>query len=234
MLIIPAIDIFQGNVVRLFQGDFNKVTYYPFTPVEIAQHFLNLGYKRLHVIDLEGAKIGQPKITTDIEAILRLGAEVQVGGGIRAFKDAKTYLDIGVNSIIISTRAISDHAFVDMLLKHYTSDNVIVSLDVKNGKLAIKGWQEECNSDLAIVIRQLMQQGIKNIIITDIMRDGTMTSVDCGFYKQIILGFPKINFYAAGGVSGYDDIAKLKTIPLAGVIVGKAFYGCASPDVLGF
>jgi len=224
MVILPAIDILDGKVVRLFQGDFNRVTSYQMTPVTIAEYFKKLGYNCLHVIDLKGAKVGAPQILSEVGALLKLGVQIQVGGGIRTLECAKSYFSMGVKRIIVSTQVLIDSIFIEDLLRNFSSDNVMVSLDVKEGKLAIKGWLEEEKQNLSSILEKLIKQNVKNVIVTDIVRDGTLLGINIPFYQELLSSFPSVNFYAAGGISSHYDIEQLQKIGMFGAIVGKAFY----------
>lgn len=224
MQILPAIDILNGKVVRLFQGDYEKATYYADDPLNIAKTFANQGFPFLHVIDLAGAKAGFPQVVKEINDILSLGLEVQVGGGIRSLENAREYIAMGVKRIIIGTQALKNPSFIDELLQAFGADAVSVSLDVRNGKLAINGWIQEHPLPIESVLNQLEKQGIKNVIVTDISRDGTMSGVNSYLYKPLVDSFQTINFYAAGGITTQFDIEDLEKVGVTGAIIGRAFY----------
>lgn len=224
MLIVPAIDLLDGKVVRLLHGDYAKVTHYSDDPLTIAHSFVDQGYSWLHVIDLVGAKAGSPQAKNEIESILSTGLNVQVGGGIRTIQNAQEYFSMGVKRIIIGTQAIINPVFIDQLLHHFPADFIVVSLDVRHGNLAVNGWLQESTESIQTRLELLQNQGIKRLIVTDITRDGTLSGINEALYQPLVLGFPNLEFYAAGGVGSYADIDLSKRMGLAGVIVGKAFY----------
>src|SRR5579872_7277274 len=172
MLVLPAIDLLDGKVVRLFQGDYEKQTAYHTNPVAVARAFAARGYPFLHLIDLGGAKAGSPQALKEIQAILSLGLLVQIGGGIRSFEQAFEYLSMGVKRIILGTAAITNPRLIDSLLQTFPADAVMVSLDVRKGKVAIRGWREDSSLSIEEAIEQL--KGVEQIIVTDIERDGTL------------------------------------------------------------
>lgn len=224
MLIIPAIDILNSKVVRLFQGDYGQVTHYSNDPFQVAQEFVQQGFKFIHFIDLAGAREGRPLITKEVEKILTLPVEVQVGGGIRTIEDAEAYINMGVKRIIIGTQAIKEPSFVDRLIAMYGDDVIAFSLDLRNGLTALNGWVESQLLSVESILQRLEVQGVKHVIVTDISRDGTLQGSNPDIYQPLVNAFPAIKFYAAGGVTTNADIEKLEQIGLSGVIVGKAFY----------
>ncbi len=223
MQIIPAIDIKNGKCVRLFQGDFDKETIYSSSPIDMALKWENQGAKIIHLVDLDGAKIGKSKIIRIVKKIIKeVKIPIEIGGGIRNLKTVKQLINIGVTRIILGTVALEN---TDLLKKHIDlfGDKIIVSIDVNNGKLMKKGWLESSNLELMPSIKMLEKIGVKTIIYTDITRDGTLTEPN---YKDIklIRKTTKMNLIAAGGISSIDQIKKLKIMKVNGVIIGKSLY----------
>lgn len=224
MQIVPAIDILEGKVVRLNQGDYDKASHYTHDLLHYAKAFAAQSYSHLHIIDLSGAKKGSPQILKEIESLLPLGLNIQVGGGIRTLESARAYLERGVKHVIIGTQALIQPSFVEELVGAFGSDPIIVSVDVRNGKLGIQGWLEEHPCTIEEVLARLIQQGIKRVIVTDITRDGTLSGTNIELYKPLVKEFACLELYAAGGVASNNDIEELSRIGVAGAIVGKAFY----------
>ena len=225
IIIIPAIDILHDKVVRLYQGDYQQSTIYDDNPANIAFQLQQEGFKHIHIIDLQGAKEGKPFITKHVEDITKLGMKVQVGGGIRTISSAQHYLNLGVEQVIVSTAILTDlnnyHQFVTKL----TPQRIIVSLDVKNGVVAIKGWKEQLALTLVEAIQFLNERHpIAQLIITDISRDGTLQGVNVELYRDIHQHFPAICLIAAGGVASMQAIEQLDHIEVDRVIVGRALY----------
>lgn len=219
MQIIPAIDILNGKVVRLLHGNYLSSTEYGNSPLEMAKHFQSLGFHHLHIIDLGGAKIGKPQIHPFIPDILSLGLTVQVGGGIRTIEDAKTYASLGVKCIL-STAALENRDLF-FRFQELLGDKLILSLDVIDGKIAVNGWTEKIEKTVDETIRELH---LKQVIVTDISKDGTCSGINIELYKNIILNHPAILLYAAGGISSLNNIKELAAIGTAGSVIGKAFY----------
>jgi phosphoribosylformimino-5-aminoimidazole carboxamide ribotide isomerase len=222
MIVIPAIDLFEGKVVRLIQGDFRRFKIYSENPENVAKKFKEEGAKFLHVIDLEGAKQGRIKNIKSIEKILKEGEiSVQVGGGIREIEDIEILLGIGIKRVIIGTRVLQED-FLKKVIDLF-GDKIVVSLDVKEGKIAIEGWQKITSISAFEFIKKLENIGVKRIIYTDIKRDGTLSGCNIEGVKNIVENV-SIPVIASGGISSLQEIKELKKIKLEGVIVGKAIY----------
>ena len=190
---IPAIDILNGQVVRLYQGHYNNVTKYAKTPIQIAKQFLRLGFSNLHIIDLMGAKTGIFTISPILEEILNLGLAVQVGGGIRTLEQAEALITKGVDRIIVSTNALANQHFLPLLLKLLGSKRVVLSLDFYKGLIATCGWKQRNGKETIASILQ-NYSFLENLIVTDISQDGTLSSkINCNLYRTILQEFPKIN-----------------------------------------
>lgn len=223
MKIFPAIDLFGGKAVRLFKGDYAQMTVYSENPVSVALDFENSGAKYMHVVDLEGAKTGgTPNVETIKEIISATKLFVEVGGGIRSLDVIKTYIDAGVNRVILGTAAVTDEDFLKNAVTSY-GDKIAVGVDIKDGFVAIKGWTEKSSLNAFDFCEKLEKLGVRTVICTDISKDGAMQGANHNLYKELSQKF-KIDFIASGGVSSIDDIIKLKNLNLYGAIVGKAYY----------
>lgn len=223
MLVIPAIDIMNGKCVRLTQGNFGLIKQYSDNPIQIAKKFTKAGAIRLHIVDLDGAKSGKP-VNFDIIKKIRQStpAILEVGGGIRNLKTAKAFLDLGINKIILGTKAINNINPIKELIKLYGSQRIIIGLDLNNNKIAINGWQKTSRQNYLSLARKLKKLGIKEIICTDISRDGTLSNPNLEPIKKLkALGYDVI---ISGGVSDLVTVKKLQNQKSYGVIVGKALY----------
>jgi len=223
MLIIPAIDIINGKCVRLTRGDFTLVKKYNNDPVKIAKQFTTTGATRLHLIDLDGARCGKPINFATIKNIRKnTSAILEVGGGIRNFQNAKKYLDLGIDKIILGTSAIGNFQLLKKIIKNYGIQRIIISLDIKNEKINTNGWQNNTKINYLSVAKKLKQLDIKEIICTDISRDGTLTKPNLEPIKKLqTIGFKVI---ISGGVSNITTIKNLQTKKFYGCIIGKGLY----------
>ena len=223
MLIIPAIDIIGGKCVRLEQGDYSKVKNYGRDPVEVAQKFKEKGIALLHIIDLEGAKEGKLKnFKKTIEIARKTGLDIQTGGGIRTFKDAEKVLNNGIKRVILGTSALKNPELVKKLIDTFGADRIVVSIDVKDGIVMVKGWVENSNLTLDEAIKSLKSTGLEILIFTDIKQDGTLKGINPENIKKVLnKGFKVI---VAGGVTDMEDVKKLEELGAYGCIIGKALY----------
>ncbi|MHB0999645.1 MAG: 1-(5-phosphoribosyl)-5-[(5-phosphoribosylamino)methylideneamino]imidazole-4-carboxamide isomerase [Armatimonadota bacterium] len=226
MQIIPAVDIRGGKCVRLLQGDFERETVFADDPVDMALHWASLGAERLHVVDLDGAKTGQPLNTDVVSRIVKaLSIPVQLGGGIRSIDTAKKILDLGVNRVIIGTSAALDRDLAKAMFDAF-GDRVILGLDARDGWVSIHGWQETVDQKAVDFARDMESIGACRIIHTDISRDGLLAGVNLDAMEQMARAV-SIPVIASGGVTNIDDIHNLKKIEylgIEGVIAGKALY----------
>ncbi len=221
MLVIPAIDIRAGNCVRLQQGDYALETIYGQDPVAMALRLQTAGARALHIVDLDGAKVGRSINLVIIKKIITaVTIPVQVGGGIQSLASVEKLLKIGDTKVIIGTVALENESLIKQMLDKY-GDRIIVSLDSKNGKLAKRGWLENSDQDLLETAIQLEKWGVKTFIYTDVSRDGTLTQPNFEEVKKLqsLLSVPLI---VAGGVSSKADVIALSVLKVAGVIIGKA------------
>ena len=223
MNIIPAIDLIGGEAVRLKKGDYNQVTVYSSTPVDVAKDFETQGAEFLHIVDLDGAKEGSTANYKTIERIVaQTHLSVEVGGGIRSMETVKKYIEIGVDRIIIGTAAVTDPAFLKRAVQAYP-EHIAVGVDIKDGMVAIKGWTEVSALSCFEFCQSLQDLGVKTIICTDISKDGMMSGTNLELYRDMASNF-QLNIIASGGVSSLEDIRQLSDMQLYGAILGKALY----------
>jgi phosphoribosylformimino-5-aminoimidazole carboxamide ribotide isomerase len=226
MLIIPAIDLRAGKVVRLFQGKFDQQKVYSADPVKVAKHWAKQGAKFLHIVDLDGASSGSPKNIELLKEIIdQVGIGVEFGGGVRSMATISKLLDLGVIRVILGTRAASDKKFLKQAWKKF-GEKIIVSIDAKCGKVLTQGWKNSAAKTALVFAQELKAIGFKQIIYTDISKDGTLSGPDITGLKELFKQ-TQLNIIASGGVSGLPDLIKLNKLQkqgLSGVIVGKALY----------
>ena len=223
MLIFPAIDIYAGKAVRLYKGDYREMTVYSENPCEIAFDFKNSGAEQMHVVDLEGARTGgTPNLGMILELKKTAGLFTEVGGGIRNIETVGKYLENGIDRVILGTAAVENPSFLEECASLY-GDRIAVGIDLRDGKVAIKGWTEKTAVDGFDFLKRVRSLGIGTVIVTDISRDGAMRGTNTELYRRLseIRG---INVIAAGGVSSIDDGKALKEIGVYGAIIGKAYY----------
>ena len=223
MLIFPAIDLYDGKAVRLYKGDYAQMTVYSENPPEIAEAFYNAGAGCLHLVDLEGAKTGE---TPNLETIKRIRAAaplfIEVGGGVRSMAVVERYLNAGIDRVILGTAAVTDPAFLQEAVETY-GERIAVGVDIRDGKVAIRGWTEKSERDAFDFCRELQSTGVQTIICTDISRDGAMQGTNRTLYGELSKEL-NINIVASGGVSTVEDIKALRALELYGAIIGKAYY----------
>ena len=223
MLIFPAIDLYEGKAVRLLRGDYAQMTVYSEHPEEIALGFANAGAKWIHLVDLEGAKSGStPNLETVKKIVAASGLSAEVGGGIRSMETVKTYLDAGVSRVILGTAAVTDEEFLREALAAY-GEKIAVGVDIKDGKVAIKGWTVASELDVIPFCEKLQKLGVRTIICTDISKDGAMMGTNHALYGELSRRFD-LQIIASGGVSSMEDVEKLAKLDLYGAIIGKAYY----------
>lgn len=223
MLIFPAIDLYEGQAVRLFKGDYNQKTVYSDNPVEIAEDFKNSGATCIHIVDLEGARDGN---TPNLDIVCNIKKETglfcEIGGGIRTLDVIDKYLGSGMDRVILGTAAVKDPEFVKAAVEKY-GDKIAVGIDIKDGYVAIKGWTEKSEFDAFDFCKMMQDIGVKTIICTDISKDGAMIGTNRELYKELSEKF-SINIVASGGVSSIEDVKALNNMNLYGAIIGKAYY----------
>lgn len=223
MYIFPAIDLYEGKAVRLFKGDYNQMTVYNDDPVAVARDFSAAGATHLHLVDLEGAKYGNtPNLSTVRRILAETGMFTEVGGGIRNMETVKTYLDAGVSRVILGTAAVTDENFLRAATATY-GDKIAVGADIKDGKIAIRGWTETANETTEEFCRRIQALGIRTVICTDISKDGAMAGANHALYRDLSARF-SMQLVASGGVSAMDDVRRLAALGLYGAIIGRAYY----------
>lgn len=223
MIILPAIDLKDNSCVRLCQGEFDNVKVYSNNPLDIALGWKNQGATYLHMVDLDGAKSERMVNKESIESIVKnSGLKVELGGGIRTKEDVKFLLELGVHRVILGTMAVENRELLKELVDEY-KDRIVVSIDAKNGKVALKGWKLLSDVDSLTLCKELEEIGVQTILYTDILKDGMLQGPNFEVYKEISEK-TSLNLIASGGISTLDDIKKLQHMNVYGVIVGKALY----------
>lgn len=226
MEIIPAIDLLEGRCVRLYQGDYARSQVFSENPVEVARQWVEQGASRMHVVDLDGAKVGHPVNTKAIEAIVQaVPVPVQVGGGLRDREGVAQLLDLGVQRAILGTIAVENHALVEQLCAEFPR-KIVVGIDARNGLVATRGWLETSQVKATDLAQQMSQMGTAAIIYTDIHRDGTLAGPNLDALRELANSI-SIPVVASGGVSSITDLLSLLALEPLGVnsvIVGRALY----------
>ncbi|HEY9818710.1 MAG TPA: 1-(5-phosphoribosyl)-5-[(5-phosphoribosylamino)methylideneamino]imidazole-4-carboxamide isomerase [Candidatus Obscuribacterales bacterium] len=226
MDIIPAIDLLNGQCVRLYQGDYSQSEVFDENPVAVAQSWVEQGATRLHLVDLDGAKAGHPVNQKAIAAILKaVDVPVQVGGGLRDRQSVDQLLDLGVQQVIVGTIAVEQPDRVAQLC-HDLPQRIIVGIDARNGKVATRGWLETSEIDAIDLVTRMSAAGASAIIYTDIHRDGTLQGPNCDALREVAIASP-VPVIASGGISHTRDLLSLlglESLGVTGVIVGRALY----------
>lgn len=223
MHIFPAIDLYDKKAVRLLKGDYNQMTVYSDNPAEFALDFEKQGAQFLHIVDLEGARDGTTPNLDIIKSITEnTNLFVEVGGGIRSMDVVKKYIDAGVSRVILGTAAVKDEEFLKLASKTYPG-KVAVGVDILDGYVAIKGWTEKSGYTCFEFCEKMQKLGIKNIICTDISKDGAMQGTNHELYRELSEKF-SMAITASGGVSSLEDVKKLAKLGIYGAIIGKAYY----------
>ena len=223
MILFPAIDLYEGQAVRLYQGDYRQMTVYSSDPAALAKQFAETGATHIHLVDLEGARDGT---TPNLELIRRIAAEtglfVEVGGGIRNMDIARAYLENGVSRVILGTAAVTDPDFLRNALDTW-GERVAVGADLRGGQVAIRGWQQTSDEGAEAFFDRMQGLGVSTMICTDISRDGAMRGANLELYRRLAKR-QGLQIVASGGVSSLDDIKALREMNLYGAILGKAYY----------
>lgn len=223
MILFPAIDLYDRKAVRLYKGDYNQMTVYSENPIEIARDFSSCGATHIHMVDLEGAKDGTTPNLSIVEQIAKeTDLFVEIGGGIRNMETVEKYLSCGVSRVILGTAAVTNPSFLEKAVATY-GNKIAVGADVKDGKIAIKGWLENSAYTLDDFMARLETLGVSNVICTDISKDGAMKGTNRELYRELSRKY-SVSITASGGVSDLDDIAALREMELCGAIIGKAYY----------
>lgn len=223
MILFPAIDIYEGKAVRLYKGDYERMTVYSEHPEEIAKDFRDSGADHIHIVDLEGAKDGT---TPNFDTVCRIkntsGCFCEIGGGIRSMETVDRYLSAGLDRVILGTAAVNDQEFLKACIEKY-GGKIAVGADISNGFVAIKGWTERSGITANDFCGKMQKIGVKTLICTDISKDGAMNGTNRCMYETLSERF-NMQITASGGVSSLDDIKYLKGMNIYGAIIGKAYY----------
>lgn len=225
MLIIPAIDILDGKVVRLLKGEYASATVYSNSPINFVEKFVESGFNRLHIIDLSGAKEQKPLITKLIKEIKSLfTVSIQSGGGVRTLDDALRLVDSGVDYLVTGSISVKNKDIFEKITNEVGADSIISASDSRDGMIAVDGWQSTSGIKLEDQIRYCLSLGIKSFLVTDIARDGSLQGTNRLLYNKLLADFPGLFLIASGGVKDKTDLRELKENDVPAVVVGKAFY----------
>jgi len=228
MIIIPAIDILKGKCVMLTQGKIENEKIYSTDPVFIARMWLAKGAQRIHIIDLDGAFCGAPQNLELLKEIRKsINCTIEFGGGVRSEKVAGQLFKIGVDKVILGTMIIYNPNAAAEIIKKYGADKIIVAIDIVDNQVAIAGWKELTNVDQGELMKKIEALGIKEVVLTDVKRDGTLEGVNIEDLKKQLVLTDKLNFIISGGVGNLDDVKKIKELKnerITGIIIGKALY----------
>lgn len=223
--LIPAIDIIDGKCVRLTKGDYACKTIYNDNPVEVAKEFETMGFKRLHVVDLDGAKsrhIVNDGVLRDMASATNL--VIDFGGGIKTDEDIDKAFAAGASMVTVGSIAVTHPGLFMAWMDKYGADKMILGADVRNGKVSINGWKEDSEEDLLPFLKKYIDNGVKTVLCTEISKDGTLAGPATELYKTIMAAYPDLHLIASGGVSSTEDIISLDCEGIPAVVFGKAFY----------
>ena len=227
-MIIPAIDLIEGSVVRLYQGDYEQKTEYKLDPIDVVHNYADQGAKWLHIVDLTGAKDTSKRQLDLIGKMVATNRmSFQAGGGIRNEEDVKQLLDIGVERVVIGSLAVKEPELVKGWITKYGADTIVLALDINidesgNKFIATHGWQENSGVSIEALLEDFLSAGAKHVLCTDISRDGTLQGANHQLYTQMTEQFPSVGWQASGGIGNLNDIAVLKPTKVSGVILGRA------------
>ncbi len=223
--LIPAIDLIDGKCVRLTKGDYNQKKIYNENPVEIAKGFEEMGFKRLHVVDLDGAR---SKHIVNVDVLKAITTEtnlvVDFGGGIKSEEDIEKAFANGASMVTIGSIAVTQPELFLKWLDQYGAEKLILGADVKNGMISINGWKEDSAEQLLPFLKRYIDHGVKNVLCTEISKDGTLQGPALQLYQEIMAAYPQLHLIASGGVSSNEDIIALDQAGIPAVVFGKAFY----------
>ena len=223
--LIPAIDLINGQCVRLTKGDYDQKKVYNDNPVEVAKQFEQLGFKRLHVVDLDGAKSKHIVNDAVLKAITSATAlSVDFGGGIKTEEDIEKAFAAGASMVTVGSIAVTNPSLFMQWLDKYGAAKLILGADVRKGKISINGWKEDSTEDLLPFLKQYIDRGVRNVLCTEISKDGTLQGPAIDLYKEVMKAYPQLHLIASGGVSCNEDIKALEAAGIPAVVFGKAFY----------
>ena len=222
--LIPAIDIINGQCVRLTKGDYDQKTVYG-EPIDMAQEFEGIGFKRLHVVDLDGAKSKHIVNEAVLKAITtKTNLTVDFGGGIKTDEDIEKAFASGAAMVTVGSIAVTQPELFMGWLEKYGAERMILGADVRHGKISINGWKEDSSEDLLPFLQKYIKAGVKNVLCTEISKDGTLAGPAIDLYKQVMDTYPELHLIASGGVSSKEDIIALDAAGIPAVVFGKAIY----------
>ena len=225
MEIIPAIDIIEGKCVRLTQGDYSQKKVYNEHPLEVAKTFEDAGLRRLHLVDLDGARAGAVRNWKVLETIAgKTGLVVDFGGGIKTAADVDIVFNSGAALATVGSVAVKEPELFVSWLEGYGADRFLLGADVRNEKIAVSGWTETTDRWVYDFIQEYVEKGVRQVFCTDVSKDGLLQGPALELYATIVGKFPELHFIASGGVSGMDDVRRLEEVGCRGVIIGKAIY----------
>ena len=223
--LIPAIDIIGGQCVRLTKGDYDQKTVYRDSPAEVAKEFEEIGFKRLHVVDLDGAKSKHIVNEQVLKAITnKTHLTVDFGGGIKTDEDIEKAFAAGASMVTIGSIAVTSPDLFMGWLEKYGAERIILGADVRHGKISINGWKEDSSEDLLPFLKKYVDAGVSNVLCTEISKDGTLAGPAIELYQSMMAAYPELHLIASGGVSSIDDIHALETAGIPAVVFGKAIY----------
>ncbi|MBO5466987.1 MAG: 1-(5-phosphoribosyl)-5-[(5-phosphoribosylamino)methylideneamino]imidazole-4-carboxamide isomerase [Prevotella sp.] len=223
--LIPAIDIIDGKCVRLTKGDYDQKKVYNDDPVEVAKQFESLGFRRLHVVDLDGAK-SKHIVNVDVLKAITSATNliVDFGGGIKTDNDIELAFANGASLVTIGSIAVTQPKLFASWLEKYGADRIILGADVRNGKISINGWKEDSAEDLLPFLKYYINKGVINVLCTEISKDGMLEGPATDLYKEVMAEYPNLNLIASGGISSNEDIKELNRHGIPSVVFGKAIY----------
>lgn len=223
--LIPAIDIINGQCVRLTKGDYNLKTVYRDSPLEVVKEFEAIGFRRLHMVDLDGAK---SKHIVNSSVLRRVTMEthlmVDFGGGIKTDEDIEKAFNSGASMVTVGSIAVTNPEIFMGWLEKYGANRIILGADVRHGKISINGWKEDSIEDLLPFLKKYIEAGVKNVLCTEISKDGTLSGPAINLYREVMNTYPQLHLIASGGVSSIEDIKALDAAGIPAVVFGKAIY----------
>ncbi len=223
--LIPAIDIIGGRCVRLSQGDYERQTTYDAEPADMVKRFADCGVKRVHIVDLDGAKAAQPENLPTLEKMAGVdGISIEWGGGLKTETAVRQVFDAGAAYAIVGSVAAKQPDLFTTWLNAFGAERMVLGADVREGKVSVSGWQEDLNLGIEALIDTFQPHGLRQVICTDISRDGMLQGPSFDLYTQLQAAYPDIDFTVSGGISSMDDIRRLNSLNLRKVIIGKAIY----------
>ncbi len=224
MEIIPAIDLIDGRCVRLYQGDYAQETVYADDPVQVALRWERLGARRIHIVDLDGARSGRPENLDVVERVVEaVGTPVQMGGGVRSLDSARRIIEAGVGRVMLGTVAVREPDIVRSACAELGSERVVVAVDSKDGRVAVSGWTANSEVVATELVERMVEAGVRAFLCTDISRDGTLSGPNYGLMRDLVEVAGE-GVIAAGGIASVEHLRRLADVGVGGAVVGKALY----------